>query len=145
MVKFDSPTTIADSNIDDDGSLITLNTNTTISGSLSVTGSIGITDGRIYNQYSNVVSGTTTVFAIQTGSFTSAFFNYTLYDGANARAGIIVSAWNGSLINYNETTTTDIGNTTDATFDMSLSNEGHIQLMVNSTANWAFKTMTTFL
>jgi hypothetical protein len=112
---------------------------------LSVTGSVGITDGRIYNQFSNVVSGTTTVFAIQTGSFTSAFFNYTLYDGANARAGIIVSAWNGNVINYNETTTTDIGDTTDATFNITLSNEGHVELKVNATADWAFKTMTTFL
>ena len=110
-----------------------------------MTGSVDVGGGRIYNKFSNVVPGTTTVFAVLTGSFTSAFFNYTLYDGSNARAGIIVSAWNGNVINYNETTTTDIGDTTDATFDMSLSNEGHIQLMVDSTANWAFKTMTTFL
>jgi len=56
-----------------------------------------------------------------------------------------VSAWNGNIINYNETTTTDIGDTTDATFDITLSNEGHIELKVISTANWSFKTMTTFL
>jgi len=110
-----------------------------------VTGSVDVGGGRIFNKSSNILPGTTTVFAVHTGSFTSAFFNYTLYDGSNARAGIIVSAWNGNVINYNETTTTDIGDTTDATFNMSLSNEGHIELMVDSTANWLFKTMTTFL
>jgi hypothetical protein len=49
------------------------------------------------------------------------------------------------FINFNETTTTDIGDTTDAVFDITLSNEGHIELKVDATANWTFKTMATFL
>jgi hypothetical protein len=80
-----------------------------------------------------------------TGSYTSAFYNYTLYDNSNARAGIIVAVWNGNVVNFNETTTTDIGNTTDATFDVTVSNEGHVELKVDATANWNFKSMTTFL
>jgi hypothetical protein len=83
--------------------------------------------------------------ATNTGSYTSAFFNYTIYDEENARAGIIACVWNGMTINFNETTTTDIGNTSDAVFDITLSNEGHIELKVDATANWTFKTMATFL
>jgi hypothetical protein len=48
-------------------------------------------------------------------------------------------------INFNETTTTDIGDTSDAFVNITLSNEGHVELKVNATANWAFKTMATFL
>jgi hypothetical protein len=85
------------------------------------------------------------VLATNTGSYTSAFFNYTIFDETNARAGIIACVWNDTLINFNETTTTDIGDTSDAVFNITLSNEGHIELKVDATANWTFKTMATFL
>jgi hypothetical protein len=93
----------------------------------------------------NIVSGTTVVHSLQSGSFNSAFYNYTVYDNLNSRAGIIVATWRDQNIKFNETTTTDVGNTTDVSFDMFVSNAGDIQLKVNSTANWSFKTMATFI
>jgi len=80
-----------------------------------------------------------------TGSYNSAFFNYSIFDNSNARAGIIVAAWNGNNINFNETTTADIGNTSDVFFNVNLSNEGHVQFKVNTNSSWTFKTITTFL
>ena len=94
---------------------------------------------------SNVVSGSNTVVSTLTGSYTSAFFNYTIYDNSNARAGIVVAVWNDNNVNFNETTTADIGNTNDASFNVTVSNEGHVELKVNASANWTFKSMTTFL
>ena len=65
-----------------------------------------------------VISSTTaavtqSIFGLSTSSYDGAFFDYTIQSGSNARAGSIMSVWNGSTINFTETTTTDIGNTTD--------------------------------
>ena len=138
-------TGVTNSSISDNGSLVTINNDSTISGSLNLTGDVNIVDGTIKNKSSNIISGSNSVLATNTGSYTSAFFNYTIFDESNARAGIIACVWNDMSINFNETTTTDIGDTTDAVFDITLSNEGHIELKVDATANWTFKTMATFL
>ena len=65
----------------------------------------------VISSTSNAV--TQSIFGLSTSSYDSAFFDYTVQSGSNARAGSIMSVWSGSTINYTETTTTDIGNTTD--------------------------------
>ena len=62
---------------------------------------------------STTAATTQSIFGLSTSSYDSAFFDYTVQSGSNARAGSIMSVWSGSTINYTETTTTDIGNTTD--------------------------------
>jgi hypothetical protein len=46
-------------------------------------------------------SGLTTIYSIPTSAYTGAFFEYTVNDGLNLRAGSIMSIWSGSTINYN--------------------------------------------
>jgi len=80
-----------------------------------------------------------------TGSYTSAFYNYTLSSGSNARSGQIMSVWDGSTINYTETTTLDIGDTSPVTCSLALFS-GYIQFNVNvPTDNWTVKTMINLL
>ena len=62
---------------------------------------------------STTAATTQSIFGLSTSSYDGAFFDYTVQSGSNARAGSIMSVWNGSTINFTETTTTDIGNTTD--------------------------------
>tara|TARA_R100001163_G_scaffold3220_1_gene4855 strand:- start:8076 stop:8858 length:783 start_codon:yes stop_codon:yes gene_type:complete len=62
---------------------------------------------------STTAATTQSIFGLSTSSYDGAFFDYTVQSGSNARAGSIMSIWSGSTINYTETTTTDIGNTTD--------------------------------
>ena len=62
---------------------------------------------------STTAATTQSIFGLSTSSYGGTFFDYTVQSGSNARAGSIMSVWNGSSLNFTETTTTDIGDTTD--------------------------------
>ena len=69
---------------------------------------------------STTAATTQSIFGLSTSSYGGAFFDYTVQSGSNARAGSIMSVWNpndeiasGADISFTETTTTDIGDTTD--------------------------------
>ena len=107
--------------IDDDldGVIFTANNRTgnpVLQASASGEVYIGSTPQSLYT--TAVISSTTaattqSIFGLSTSSYGGAFFDYTVQSGSNARAGSIMSIWNGSNINFTETTTTDIGDTTD--------------------------------
>ncbi len=86
-------------------------------------------------------SGTTNIYSIPTSAYTGAFFEYTVNDGTNLRAGNIMSIWSGNTVNYTETSTNDIGDTTPITFDLSISS-GLAYLRTSATTNsWVVKTI----
>ena len=69
---------------------------------------------------STTAATTQSIFGLSTSSYGGAFFDYTVHSGSNARAGSIMSVWNpndeissGADISFTETTTLDIGDTTD--------------------------------
>ena len=87
-----------------------------------------------------------TIYNIETGSFTGAFVNYTVVSSSNARAGQLMSVWNGGTASYTETTTTDIGDTSQIAFDVIMT--GSVaQLSVSSslTTGWQVKTALNIL
>lgn len=86
-------------------------------------------------------AGTTTIYSIPTSAYTGAFFDYTINDGSNMRAGNIMSIWSGTSVNFTETTTTDFGNTSGLTFNMSVSSGNAILEASAVTSNWVVKTI----
>jgi hypothetical protein len=111
---------------------------------LEVTGSVRIS-GSQYSYETEVSSaGVDVVSSKVTGSYTAAFFNYTISKDGNARSGQIASVWNGSSVVYNETSTVDIGSTGGANFIVGL-NGGSVELKLDSDGGWKFKTTTTLL
>ncbi len=86
-------------------------------------------------------TGTTNVYSIPTSAYTGAFFDYTVSDGSNLRAGNIISTWSGSSVNYAETSTTDFGNTSGLTFNMVVSGGNAILRTSGVTGNWTVKTI----
>jgi hypothetical protein len=82
----------------------------------------------------------TELYSIPISAYTGGFFEYTLV-GSGARAGSIMSIFSGSSVNYTETTTTDIGDTSPITFDMNVSG-GTANLTVSATTGtWEIKTI----
>jgi hypothetical protein len=63
------------------------------------------------------ISSNTAIFDL--GDFDGANFDYVVKNGSNMRAGMIMSAWDGSNSVYNETSTMDMGSTTGVTFTVS--------------------------
>ena len=67
-----------------------------------------------------------------TGSYRAGFFDYTVYNGGNARAGTVMAAWNGSSVKYADSSTPNIGDTNNVTMSVAL-NGGNVEL--KATAN----------
>lgn len=87
------------------------------------------------------INGINTVYSMLTSSYNGAFFDYTLVESTNARAGQIMSIWNGSTIRYTETTTTDIGSTSDFTFSVALGGGSASLRCTTTTAGAIIKTI----
>lgn len=117
-----------------------------VSGSLVVTGSFGLLQSIYKNQNtSSLTSGTKIISTNSTSSYTSAFYNYVLSSGANARAGQFITVWNGSSINYTDVSTTDIGNTLSVVFTASLSGGNVVLSTVLPSNDWTIKTNVNLL
>ena len=86
--------------------------------------------------------GTTVITTVATATYDGATFNYVLKDGTNYRAGTIIAVWSAGAVQFNETTTNDIGSTVGVTFTVAL-NAGNAELRATSaTSGWTVKVVT---
>ena len=86
--------------------------------------------------------GTTVITTVATATYDGATFNYVLKDGTNYRAGTIIAVWSAAAVQFNETTTNDIGSTVGVTFAVAL-NAGNAELRATSaTSGWTVKVVT---
>jgi hypothetical protein len=100
-------------------------------------------------QYSNnasITSGSTAnVASFSTGSYTAGFFDYVATSGTNARAGTVFTVWNANNVEFTETSTNDIGSTSNLVLSASLS-AGAIRLQATSlSGSWSVKTLARML
>jgi hypothetical protein len=104
--------------------------------------------GQTQTEYATVASsinGSNTIFNQATGSYTSAFFKYTVAKGVNARSGEIMSVWNGTTVAFTDNSTTDIGSTTPVTASVVISG-ANVRLNVQTnTSGWKVKSIATFM
>ena len=120
-----------------------------LTGSYSITGSVTassfvITDRTGSTQYtygylSTAASSANVISSVPTGSFRAAFYNYVATSGSNARAGQISSVWFSTTCSFAEYITTDIGSTAQVDMYVRI-NEGFVQLVASSSANWIIDT-----
>ena len=87
------------------------------------------------------VTGSNTIYSISKSLYTGAFFEYTVTKGTNARAGMIMSVWNGLTASYLDTPTADIGSTSDIVFVVSATGSNAVLTASASTNNWVIKTI----
>jgi hypothetical protein len=139
------------------GSLVQITGSLNISGSISITrditgsnalftGTISINNTLLINQNSaSLTTGTKTLSSIATGSYTSAFYNYTVASGSNARSGQVMVVWNGGSIQYTDNSTLDIGSTTSVVFTASLSGANMNLTTVLPSDSWTVKTLINLL
>ena len=117
---------------------------TLITGSANINGTLFFGTGSAQALYTTAkittVSGINTIYSLRTASYDGAFFDYTLISGTNARAGQIMSIWSGSEIRHTETTTTDIGSTSEFIFSVALT-AGSASLQVTGSTGAIIKTI----
>ena len=90
-------------------------------------------------------AGTNNIISANTGSYTAAFYNYTVSSASNARSGTIQTVWNGTSIQFNEVTTLDIGSTTPVTMSVVLSGGNVVLQAQTGNGGWIIKSTANFL
>ena len=92
-----------------------------------VNGNVNVTTATIGNTTYATIStsagaGTTSIYSVPNTTYSSIFVDYSINEGTtNARAGTIQVISVGTDINFTETTTMDIGNTNDISWNVYLS------------------------
>jgi hypothetical protein len=84
-------------------------------------------------------SGSFTIYSLPTASYDTAFFDYSVRSGSNARAGQIMAIQSGSSVNYTETTTTDFGTTTGLALGVFVSGSNMVLTGSAATTAWTIK------
>ena len=86
-------------------------------------------------------SGAFTLYSLPTASYDTAFFEYSIKSGSNARAGTIMAIQLGTSVNFTETTTTDFGSTTGFGLTVQVSSGNMILTGSATTSGWTIKTI----
>jgi hypothetical protein len=86
-------------------------------------------------------SGAFTLYSLPTASYDTAFFEYSIKSGSNARAGTIMAVQLGSSVNFTETTTTDFGSTSGFGFTVQVAGANMILTGSATTSGWTIKTI----
>jgi hypothetical protein len=118
-----------------------------ITGSLEVIGTFELSDVlfKTVNKLLTSSVSNYSVFALQTGSLTAGFFDYTVNSGSNARMGTLQAVWVGNTVSLSETSTDDIGNTSDVDLNV-IAGSGEISLRLTTpTPGWKIKTIARLL
>jgi hypothetical protein len=107
-----------------------------------------ILSGSLYTYGANtdIDSGSfRTIITVATSSYRAAFFDYVLTSGSNARAGTVFSVWQGTSVEYADTSTNDIGNTSGVNLLVSMSGANIGLFASSSNDNWSMKALARLI
>jgi len=113
---------------------------TTPGAKLDIEGDILIKAANLSNQENlDVDTGTEVVATVPVASFTAAFFDFVIKKGTNIRSGTVYACHDGTSVEYTETSTADLGDTSDVVLSVDISG-GQMRLLANAaTTSWSVK------
>ena len=127
---------------------ITINTDgtTTFANAIDVNGSVTVQSGlAAYYSQATSATTTTTIASVNKTTYGAAFFDYVAYKGTNIRAGTITAVNDGTNVEYNETSTTSLGDTSDITFEVVIASTQMSLQATTTSSTWTIKTMVRAL
>jgi hypothetical protein len=86
-------------------------------------------------------SGSFTIYSLPTASYDTAFFDYSVRSGSNARAGQIMAIQSGSSVNFTEVTSSAFGTTTGLSLGVFVSGSNMVLTGSAATSAWTIKTI----
>jgi hypothetical protein len=85
--------------------------------------------------------GTSTVESVSTSTYDAAFFDFVIKKGSNLRAGTMYAVHDGTNVEFTETSTQDLGDTSDVTLSVDIAT-GNLRLRAESTSDgWTVKAL----
>ena len=114
----------------------------TTSTGVSVTGDIQIDSALLSNQENtDVDTGTETVANVAIATYTAAFFDFVIKKTTNVRSGTVYACHDGTNVEFTETSTQDLGDTSDVTLSVDISG-GNMRLLATVTSDdWSVKSL----
>ena len=96
------------------------------------------------NSNIDVDTGTETVMSVDDASI-GIFFDYVVSNGTNLRAGTVTAVHDGTNVEFTETSTNDLGDTSDLVLSVDL-NGGNVRLLATAASNnWSVKTIARLI
>ena len=124
--------------------ILQTDTNGVISANLSplVDGIIFNNGASITNQINtDVDTGAETVANVAVATYTAAFFDFVIKKTTNVRSGTVYACHDGTNVQFTETSTQDLGDTSDVTLSVDISG-GNMRLLATVTSDdWSIKSL----
>jgi hypothetical protein len=98
-----------------------------------------------YHTVPSSIVGSNNMFTRVTGSYSSAFFKYSVTKGSNSRAGEVIAAWAGGAIQFTDNSTLDVGDTSGVVASAILSSNSVQFNLSTADSAWTLKTLATFM
>jgi len=105
-------------------------------------GNVEITNALLSNQENtDVDTGTETVANVAIATYTAAFFDFVIKKTTNVRSGTVYACHDGTNVEFTETSTQDLGDTSDVTLSVDISG-GNMRLRATTTSDdWSVKSL----
>ena len=113
-----------------------------VNGTLRVTSNIITGSALLSNQENtDVDTGTETVASVAIATYTAGFFDFVIKKTTNVRSGTVYACHDGTNVEFTETSTQDLGDTSDVTLSVDISG-GNMRLRATTTSdNWSIKSL----
>jgi hypothetical protein len=113
-----------------------------LTGNTTFAGSVKVKNALIDNASVTSATTTTTVASVSGTTYAAVFFDYVIYKSSNIRAGTVVACSDGTTVSFTETSTTDLGDTSDVTLAVDLSSSNFRLRATTASSTWNIKALT---
>ena len=114
----------------------------TTSTGIAVVGDIKIDSALLSNQENtDVDTGTETVANVAIATYTAAFFDFVIKKTTNVRSGTVYACHDGTNVEFTETSTQDLGDTSDVTLSVDISGTNMRLLATVTSDDWSVKSL----
>jgi hypothetical protein len=104
----------------------------------------GSSDAFIDTASTTSATATTVVASVAHATYNAAFFDFVIKNGTNVRAGTVYACHNGAstpLVEFAETSTVDLGDTSDVTLNVVISGANMILQATTTSSTWTIKSL----
>ena len=110
-------------------------------GNATFAGSVNVKNALIDNASVTSATTTTVVASISGSTYAAVFFDYVAYKSSSIRAGIVTACSDGTNVSFSETSTTDLGDTSDVTLSVDISGGNFRLLATTASSTWNIKSL----
>ena len=116
----------------------TSNTGVNITGEISLNGNKALLSNQ---ENTDVDTGTETVASVAIATYTAAFFDFVIKKTTNVRSGTVYACHDGTNVEFTETSTQDLGDTSDVTLSVDISGTNMRLRATTTSDDWSVKSL----